>query len=443
MSAHSEKTDGPVAVEDLFLSRRSEIAPAGAPTLDLVAERLRSAPMSESVALAVERARADGAPGLAAVSTSLAGSDADALREELAEHQAEGALLSTVPADSAVGARPKVTQPLQVQPRGADPRWIADSALAAGFSSVAGGAITPLGDGAPDLATRLERWRYVDQLAGALQRRGVDVHRALVTPSGTGAVPPGLACAWSVLEALLGAEQGVRHVTVGQRCTFNLDQDVAAARTARAEARRYLDQLGHADVAVRAQLTAEFGLASQLPARAAGAMGLCALAASLAAVDVFAIDARVTGPGASPREATAHALHLSVAMIRMLRAQPAPDSEHLDQEQVLTTRQCAAIVDRVLAAGDGELAAGLVVAMDAGWLGFGAGSSGDALEVTVARDARGALRLDDVGRLPLDRETQDLARALARPAADPQREPTTAGHLVEAFQGTPLEGWTT
>ncbi|MGF7235371.1 MAG: hypothetical protein ACQSGP_10510, partial [Frankia sp.] len=143
--------------------------------------------------------------------------------------------------------------PIQVRHSTRDPRLLAEIAFAGGVAAFEGGAVTynlPYYRDYPP-AESVERWRYVDALAGLYhQRFGIVIDREFFGTLTASLVPPCLAITATVLEALLAASQGVKAVTLGYAEQGSRAQDVGAVRAMRRVGRHYLDAHGYADVAV-------------------------------------------------------------------------------------------------------------------------------------------------------------------------------------------------
>jgi glutamate mutase epsilon subunit len=91
--------------------------------------------------------------------------------------------------------------------------------------------------------------QYIDRLAAALHReRHPDPAARVGEPAWLGL--PRFKVTVSLLEVLLSAAQGVKHIDLSLGIGMNLVQDAAAIQSLRSLAREFLDRLGHQDVKI-------------------------------------------------------------------------------------------------------------------------------------------------------------------------------------------------
>ncbi|MEO3783710.1 methylaspartate mutase subunit E [Actinocorallia sp. B10E7] len=294
--------------------------------------------------------------------------------------------------------------PLQVRHSTRDPRLLAEISFAGGVAAFEGGPITYNLPYYRDYDPReaLSRWRYVDALAGTYRERfGIVIDREFFGVLTASLVPPCLALAADVLEALLAAAEGVRSVSLGYAEQGNRVQDVAAVRALRRTAERYLAEHFGEEVAVHTvfhQYMGAFPLSeeksreliegSAVTALLSGATRLM-LKTHVEAVRIPTLDDNIA----------------SLRLVERALAGPAgqePSWDAVAAEEELIVRETVAIVDAVLAAGGGRVAEGVVRAVEDGLLDIPFSPSlwnrGQAL---CARDENGAVRFADAGRIPL------------------------------------------
>src|SRR6056297_384998 len=127
--------------------------------------------------------------------------------------------------------------PIEVRHGTPDARLLAAITYAGGFQSFEGG---PISYNIPytkrhGLEETIERWQFVDRLAGAYTERGIRINREPFGPLTGTLVPPSIAIALGIVEGQLAATQGVRSITLGYGQVGNLVQDVAALRASSEE----------------------------------------------------------------------------------------------------------------------------------------------------------------------------------------------------------------
>jgi methylaspartate mutase epsilon subunit len=139
-----------------------------------------------------------------------------------------------------------IDKPVSLRHGTPDARLLVEVALAAGITEIEGGGIcycVPYSEGFP-LDRCLLYWQYVDRVCAAHSAPGAPIHRESFGPLTATLVPPAIAVAVEIVEALLAAEQGVTSFAVSFGQTGSLIQDIATARVLRRLTRRYLDQFG-------------------------------------------------------------------------------------------------------------------------------------------------------------------------------------------------------
>src|SRR3970282_2382192 len=94
----------------------------------------------------------------------------------------------------------------------------------------------------------IRTYQYLDRLAALYAERGVELHRRQPCfLTGTN-IPPSIAIAICVLDALLAAAQGVKQYGLELGQCLHLVQDAAAIATCEELVQQYLRAQGHADV---------------------------------------------------------------------------------------------------------------------------------------------------------------------------------------------------
>ncbi|MBT3306423.1 MAG: methylaspartate mutase subunit E, partial [Alphaproteobacteria bacterium] len=130
------------------------------------------------------------------------------------------------------------------------PRLTVEIGFAAGYSGYLGSGIAYTTSYTKDtsIAEGIRNYQYLDRLAALYLEHGVDLHRrqpGFLT--GTN-VPPCIAIAVAVLDALLAAGQGVRNYGLELAQTLHLIQDAAAIKVCGELAHEYLVAAGYDDM---------------------------------------------------------------------------------------------------------------------------------------------------------------------------------------------------
>jgi glutamate mutase epsilon subunit len=252
----------------------------------------------------------------------------------------------------------------QLRLTGADPRLAAEIAIASGVRSVHGPGVAALmaNDRASRAGTTLHAWQYVDRLIGWYEACGVPVQRSYAAPIEGMICPPAIMCASLVLDALLGAEAGVRHLVLEVHENLHLQQDVATLRLIPRLALSYLRRLGHEEISVVAALKIWGGKWPDPEPDVFGLLGFAVLTASLGGAAAV-----VTEPG--PLDGvgdTAKRVRFARSTLVVSGSQRYPDSEPIGALEASIEVEARAMIDATLARDTGDLRAAVALGFERG-----------------------------------------------------------------------------
>lgn len=305
-----------------------------------------------------------------------------------------------------VEATRKVTEavgvPIQVRHGTPDARLLAEISFGAGFTAFEGGAITyniPYAKDVP-LKKSIRDWMYVDRLVGLYEKKGISLNRESFGPLTGTLVPPSLANAISIIEGLLAAEQGVKNISLGYGQSGNLVQDLAAMKSLRAMAQKYL-----AKVETEVNLTTVFhqwmGIFPQDSARAFSVIALGATVAALAQATKVVVKTPKEALGIPEKKANAQGLQATKQVISMLSGQTLTNSLQVEEEEKRIEQETEELLENVFELGKGDIARGTIRVFEKGFLDVPfAPSKYNLGKVLPVRDSQGAVRFLDFGNLP-------------------------------------------
>jgi len=256
----------------------------------------------------------------------------------------------------------------------------------------------------------ITNFQYNDRLSSYYTERGIPVLGRATANMGCWD-PPAFKVAISIIQTLLSAEQGVKHIDISLGLGMNLIQDVAALRTLDRLAKEYLARFGHGDV--KTYLWTYFWLGDWPTNRDAIASMLAwntaeAVLGGVVGMCIKSLDEASSTP---TKEGFLSGFTIIRQIIRVISGQRLAEGAELRQEEKMTELTARAIVDRVLDLGDGDLAVGSVRAIDAGVIdGMFLPYRRLKHKVLVVRDRQGALRYLDAGDLPLPKEVVEYHR---------------------------------
>jgi len=301
------------------------------------------------------------------------------------------------------------------------PKLTGEIGYAAGYTGYLGSGIAYTVSYIKELsiADGIRNYQYLDRLVAEYQSRGVELHRR--QPSfltGTN-VPPCIAIAIGVLDALLAAAQGVRHYGIELGQTLHLVQDAAAIACCEELAQEYLAKKGHHGVFTPVSSLHWMGAWPYDEAQSAALVALGGYIAAVGGAVNVTTKSVQEAHGIPTPQANAEGLRttrMGIYLARGLRLDGMPEYE---REKDLIRAEVRAIVDRTLEMGDGDAALGSVRAFEAGVLDVPWSPNRHVKSrIMPARDADGYLRVLDAADVPLPREVMEVHEAGLRRRAE-------------------------
>lgn len=304
-----------------------------------------------------------------------------------------------------------VKVPIQTRHSTRDPRLLAEISYAGGVTSFEGGPICyniPYYKNYP-LDESIKNWRYVDRLTGIYYERfGIVLDREFFGTLTATLIPPSLAIAVDIIEAVLAVRQGVRSVSLGYAEQGHRIQDIAAIRMLRAMGAEILGNLGFKGVEIN---TIFHQFMAAFPENQNRAVDLIYNSAITAALSGATRVINKTPAEASRIPSLADNIHgISLVSQGLSEAFNHPiDEVRLSEECAIIRREAEAILDSIIFCGNGDIARGVVVGFQKGLLDIPFSPSVyNKGEVMTARDAEGAVRFLSTGNLQFDRELRQF-----------------------------------
>lgn len=298
-------------------------------------------------------------------------------------------------------------QPVSQRMASEDSRLCKEIFIASGVTYFVVGALQQLAyEKDATLASMIRNYQYEQKLFSYFTERGAPiVWEATATLTGT-LVPPAMATTTSIIDALLAAEQGVKHIVVSYGTLGHLTQDVAAVRAMRQVARERLDTAGHSDVSV---YTVCSQWMSDFPHNEAAALAVICYGTTVAALapsDEVMVKSTQEAFGVPDAKAQVDAMVATQATLKTLRGQHLRSAD-VDDEQARIVADANLILDTTLDLGDGDWARGAVRALSAGVIDVPfSPSKFNSGRAIPARDLTGALRYLDPGNVPLSADSR-------------------------------------
>lgn len=290
-----------------------------------------------------------------------------------------------------------------------DTRLMAEIVLGSGITGITTHSLNDIAQHHRDcpLDEKINIAQYNMKLAAYYTKRGATILCDL-PGNFTGWDMPGFRASDVILEMLLTAEQGNTEITLSLDLGLNLVQDVAAYRTLKKLSREYLDKAGFSDVNVYVRADGWLGDFPVDPGRANGLTGWQVVIPILAGVHRINLKSIDEAVSITTKEGNRTALMNAKQLIQIMGNQRLPDSPELKLEMDMIEKEVRATVGKVMELGDGDVAVGMVKAIDYGVLDTQFSPWRHLKgKVLLVRDGRGAIRYLDHANIPLPKEVID------------------------------------
>lgn len=299
------------------------------------------------------------------------------------------------------------------------PQFAAEIGFAGGMTSITAGPIYYCVHYSRDttIAQAITNWQHVFRLIGRYRERGIPLGLQIHGVGNSTPFPNTILGVCCVLEVLIAAGQGARSFSLDSRFMGSMVQDVAAVRAIREIAEEYVKKFGYDDAVITIDRKNWAGRYPDDVARAYGLISYNVVSGMMAGVNEFIANSVQEGVGIPVKEANADTLRAMRQVVGLMKGQGAKlDPEGVAEEVELNKLEMNAILEAVLDAGQGDAARAAVAGFSSGMLDIPFAASRMCRgEVMVARDAEGAVRYLDPGKLPLPERVLKHHRAcLAR-----------------------------
>ena len=327
-----------------------------------------------------------------------------------------------------------VKSPVQVRHGTPDARLLTEIAIAGGFTSYEGGGISyniPYSKN-HKIENTIRYWQYTDRLVGMYEEAGVRINREPFGPLTGTLIPPCISNSVAIIEALLAATQGVKDITVGYGQCGNLMQDIAAMRALEMQTKAYLHKYGYDDVKVTTVFHQWMGGFPQDESKAFGVISWGAAAAALSKATKVIVKTPHEAYGVPTKEANASGLRATKQVISMLRDQDLRNIPQVVKESSIIEEEVKCIINKVEELGNGDIAVGTVAGFEAGILDIPfAPNRYNAGKVLPARDDNGAIRILEMGNLPLTNDLKAFHRMKLEERAKHDKTPVSLQMVID------------
>lgn len=316
-----------------------------------------------------------------------------------------------------------LAKPVSLRHGTPDARLLAELAIGSGIAEIEGGGLCyclPYSEGFP-IDRCLLYWQYVDRICALYSTPGAPIHRESFGPLTATLVPPAIAIAIEVIEALLAAEQGVLSFAVSFGQTGSFVQDIATARALRHLARHYLDEFGFHAVKVFLVYHQWMG---QFPAdrdRAAALIAGSAVISNIIGADKIVVKTVDEAIGVPRPEVNAEAVSTVRYVLRTFGCAEPVSSPLIDAETSLIESEVRSILSAIFSLSGDVFWESVYRAFQLGYLDVPFSPHADnANRLISVRDGNASIRIAAPGSVPISSSDARLEREMLQTRDDRQ-----------------------
>jgi methylaspartate mutase epsilon subunit len=276
--------------------------------------------------------------------------------------------------------------------------------------------------------------QYDARLGGIYTENGVPIcpHN---TSNLTGYDTPGMKVFTNVVQALFGAEQGIKFQHVMHGLGMNILQDAAMVRVTEKLCNEYCARFGYKDMTF---ITGGYPFLGAWPPRVQEAHAMIAWNAIVDIMGGFTnvvLKCEDEAFATPTKEGMANSVRLSRHLITLLGTQKLPESEEMKLEEKMIEMEVRSILEKSLEAGDGDILVGLCTAIECGWFDTMVSPWKHVKgKVRYIRDAANAVRYFDTGNIPIQIEAKEYNDAKLREREKVQNIKLTFETVVHDLQ---------
>jgi methylaspartate mutase epsilon subunit len=314
-----------------------------------------------------------------------------------------------------------IEKPISLRHGTPDARLLVEVAIAVGIAEIEGGGISyclPYSEGFP-LDRCLLYWQYVDRICAVNSTEDAPIHRESFGPLTATLVPPAIAVAVEIIEALLAAEQGVTSFAVSFGQTGSMVQDIATAKVLRELTRHYLDKFGFESVQNYVVYHQWMGQFPHQRERAAALIACSAVISSMISADKIVVKTVDEAFGVPRSEINAEACDTVRYVLRTFRSAETLTSPMIEGETALIRSEVQSILGAIFGISGNVFWESVVRAFHLGYLDVPFSPHSDnANKLLSVRDANGSIRIADPGHVPIAGEDAYLEKQLLESRGD-------------------------
>jgi methylaspartate mutase epsilon subunit len=329
-----------------------------------------------------------------------------------------------------------IKSPLSLNSTDEDGRLASEIALAAGWNACNCRSIQEVMAHCKNITLEEEIRinQYESRLAAIYHERGVP-QSPHIACNLTGYDSCGFKSFVMVAQSLLGAEQGLKQIYLEFGINMNLVQDTAMMRVTKRLCEEYCARFGYTDVKFIQNNNMFQGA---FPPRLEEVNAMLSLAVTIGILGgstSLVLKCQDEAFATPTKEGMAATVRIARQIEKMLGNLRLPISAEVIEEEKIIELEVRAMLEKCLEAGDGDIALGLCLGVDAGWVStmispwkFNKGN------VLLMRDDKQAMRYFDAGDMPLPKEVKEYHLEKLEGRAKKEGRPLDFDMVVDDLQ---------
>ena len=293
-----------------------------------------------------------------------------------------------------------------------DARLPHEIGLAGGHTGYSGGPLISFWNYTKNITVSkvIHNFQYINRLMGFYEENGVPI---LYCVSGAmpSISPPSIMIVPEIIETLIAAEQGVKHIQLNCWLQGHLAQDVASILTLKKLADYYLKKFGYTDVETTTYSVSPTGRFPTDHSQVYALISYFSMIGVLANVQLIGSRTIDEAHHIPTKEGTASSFKCARMFLDMLYPQQfnISDNDAIQTEIQIIEKETIGILDKVIDIGDGDIVTGTSNAIDSGLLDQPYATTQHVKgKVLGVKDSEGAARFFDTGDLPLTNDIKEF-----------------------------------
>jgi methylaspartate mutase epsilon subunit len=338
--------------------------------------------------------------------------------------------------DAARRIKRAVRSPMTLNSTDEDGRLASEIALAAGWNACNCRSVTEVMAHCKNirLDEEIRINQYETRLAAIYHERGVP-QSPHIACNLTGYDSCGFKSFVMVAQSLLGAEQGLKQIYLEFGINMNLIQDAAMMRVTKRLCEEYCARFGYSDILFIQNNNMFQGAFPARLEESCAMMNLAVAIGILGGSTTLVLKCQDEAFATPTKEGMCASVRMARQVETLLADLRLPYCGEVKEEERILELEVRAMMEKCLEAGDGDIALGLCLGVDAGWVStmispwkYNRGN------VLLMRDTENAMRYFDTGDMPLPEEVKEYHLEKLRRRAQKEGRPLDFDMVVADLQ---------